>query len=184
MMRLSGSVKLRCALGLGVPSGRCGGTLRGRSASAPGGGGSRSSSSNRLACWSRFLASVAASARLAGVRVMSSAFLRSSSACSRSRTARASATSFLSASRTRAIFASRSSRRRISSCGSYVPPSPFEPVLLLVRRLCALEPLLDLGAQARLILLHPLVTHSLVLARVRLHLGAVDRHVAKPHKPL
>src|SRR3954468_21580528 len=39
MIRLSGSVKLRCASGLGVPDGSAGGVFRGKSLSTAGGSG-------------------------------------------------------------------------------------------------------------------------------------------------
>src|SRR5262249_47967855 len=56
-------------------------------------------------------------------------------------------------------------------------PVAVELVLLPIGRLRGFEPAVDLGLQFRFPLLHALVAHRLVLGRVGLDLGAVERHV-------
>lgn len=113
MIRISGSVKFRWALGCGVPSGAAGGALRGRSLSTPGAGGSSSSSS--AACWSCW-AAIVINPRLLRRRrrrILGLGTQVVRHPCSSE--ARRFAVSFLSASRTSRIFARRSSRRRSSA---------------------------------------------------------------------
>ena len=57
-----------------------------------------------------------------------------------------------------------------------------ELVLLLIGRLRGFKPAVDLGLQLRFPLLHALVAHRLVLGRVGLDLGAVQRHVPELHQ--
>src|SRR6476660_8013771 len=52
-----------------------------------------------------------------------------------------------------------------------------ELVLLRIGGLGGLEPAIDLRFKLRFPLLHPIVAHRLVLGRVRLDTGAVERHV-------
>ena len=56
-------------------------------------------------------------------------------------------------------------------------------ILGRVRRLRLREQLLHLVTQLPLFVPHPVVTHRLVLRRVRLHLAAVERHAAHPRRP-
>ncbi|ESW76192.1 hypothetical protein X772_32340 [Mesorhizobium sp. LSJC280B00] len=57
-----------------------------------------------------------------------------------------------------------------------------ELVLLPIGRLRGFEPAVDLGLELRFPLLHALVAHRLVLGRVGLDLGAVERHVPELHQ--
>jgi len=61
------------------------------------------------------------------------------------------------------------------------PVGPERLVLRGVRRLRRLEPAVNLGLQLGLPLAHALVAHRLVLGRIRLDLGAVERHVPELH---
>ena len=58
-----------------------------------------------------------------------------------------------------------------------------ELVLLRIGRLRRLEPAVDLVLQFGLPLVHALVAHRLVLGRIRLDLGAVERDMPEPHQP-
>ncbi len=55
-------------------------------------------------------------------------------------------------------------------------------VFLLVDRARSLQQFFDLERQPLLLLGHPLVGHRLVLARVRLHLRAIECDVSEPHQ--
>ncbi len=55
-------------------------------------------------------------------------------------------------------------------------------VFLLVDRARSLQQFFDLERQPLLLLVHPLVGHRLVLARVRLHLRAIECDVSEPHQ--
>src|SRR5262249_30676511 len=56
------------------------------------------------------------------------------------------------------------------------------PVLRCVGLLGSADQRLDLGLEPSFLLLHPLVAHCHVLARVRFHFGPVDRHMPELHK--
>ena len=57
-----------------------------------------------------------------------------------------------------------------------------QPILLRIRGLGGFEPAVDLGLKLRFPLLHPLVAHRLVFRRIRLDLGAVQRHMPELHQ--
>jgi hypothetical protein len=60
---------------------------------------------------------------------------------------------------------------------------PVLGILGRVRRLRLVEQPLHLRAQLPLLLTDPVVTHRLVLRRVRFHLTPVERHAAHPRRP-
>ncbi|MCB9563994.1 MAG: hypothetical protein H6708_26665 [Kofleriaceae bacterium] len=183
MIRLCGSVKLRCAEGFGVPLGVAGGVLRADRHQGP--GGSRSSSrsaggSRASACWTRLPASVAASLRLAGVRRGSCAF----GAQRLGLAAQLRGAGRLGLLRQR--LEGGVHLRDLLLAQPHLRLWVIGTVLGVVRRVLGLgarQPALDFGAQPRLVLDHPVVALRLVLARVGLHLRSVDRHVAELHKP-
>ena len=106
---------------------------------------------------------------------LSSFFSRA--ACAACALAFASASSSALASRIRTKRVCLSATQSGSSSPRIVRPERL--VLRGVRRFRRVQPAVDLRLQLSFALLHILVTHRLVLGRIRLDLGAVERHGAR-----